>query len=145
MQIYTMGFTQKTAEEFFNKIKENKIEIVIDVRLNNQSQLAGFTKGRDLSFFLNEICDCKYEHVVQFAPTKEILQGYKKGEISWKEYENQYMHLMSNRKIIDIFQGRYLEFSRVLLLCSEPTPKMCHRRLLAEFISKGVECQIVHI
>ena len=81
MQVYTMGFTKKNAENFFGLIKKNGIEILIDVRLNNQSQLAGFTKGRDLSFFLREICKCAYSHEIQFAPTKLILDNYKKNLI----------------------------------------------------------------
>lgn len=78
MQIFTMGFTKKSAEVFFNLIREHHIEILIDVRLNNHSQLAGFTKGRDLSFFLKEICNCEYSHEIPFAPTKDILDRYKK-------------------------------------------------------------------
>ncbi len=74
MNIFTMGFTQKKAEDFFTIIKKNNIEIVVDVRLNNQSQLAGFTKGKDLAYFLKEICNCDYEHNLDCAPTKEILQ-----------------------------------------------------------------------
>ena len=87
MLIYTMGFTKKTAEQFFEKIKKNNIDIVIDVRLNNQSQLAGFTKGKDLVYFLKELCNCEYKHEIKFAPTKEILASYKKGDIDWGEYE----------------------------------------------------------
>ena len=82
MQIYTMGFTKKSAEEFFGLLKDNEIEMLIDVRLNNQSQLAGFTKGRDLAFFLRKICKCSYSHEIQFAPTKMILDNYKKQIIS---------------------------------------------------------------
>lgn len=103
MQIYTMGFTQKTAEQFFEKIKQNGIQIVIDVRLNNQSQLAGFTKGKDLVYFLKVICNCLYEHEIKFAPTKEILSAYKKGDINWKEYEFKFDGLIKTRKIVDIF------------------------------------------
>ena len=83
--IYTMGFTQKNAETFFEKIKKADIDILVDVRLNNKSQLAGFTKGQDLVYLLKEICDCKYSHEVSFAPTKEILDGYKKGSMSWEK------------------------------------------------------------
>lgn len=98
MDIYTMGFTQKTAEQFFEKIKKNEIEILVDVRLNNQSQLAGFTKGKDLSYFLKELCHCKYDHNISYAPTKEILQAYKKETISWSEYEEKYVELLIKRK-----------------------------------------------
>lgn len=134
MDIYTMGFTQKTAEQFFEKIKKNEIEILVDVRLNNQSQLAGFTKGKDLSYFLKELCHCKYDHNISYAPTKEILQAYKKETISWSEYEEKYVELLIKRKVEKDFENKYLKYSKVLLLCSEPTPECCHRRLLAEYL-----------
>lgn len=145
MQILTMGFTKKSAEDFFNLVREHHIQMLIDVRLNNQSQLAGFTKGRDLVFFLKEICNCEYSHEIQFAPTKDILDRYKKGQINWENYENQYIELISKRNVVDIFKTKYLKYDKVLLLCSEPTPECCHRRLLAEFLSKELENKIVHI
>lgn len=145
MQILTMGFTKKSAEDFFNLIREHHIQMLIDVRLNNQSQLAGFTKGRDLVFFLKEICNCGYSHEIQFAPTKDILDRYKKEQISWENYETEYNELIRKRNVVDIFKTRYLKYDKVLLLCSEPTPECCHRRLLAEFLSKELENKIVHI
>ena len=145
MQIYTMGFTKKSAEDFFGMIKNNRIEILIDIRLNNQSQLAGFTKGRDLKFFLKEICKCSYSHEIQFAPTKQILENYKKKIISWSEYELQYNELIRNRKSSDIFISKFKDYEKVLLLCSEPTSENCHRRLLAEYLEKELGCVIKHI
>lgn len=145
MQILTMGFTQKNAEVFFNLIREYQVEMLVDIRLNNQSQLAGFTKGRDLSFFLKEICNCGYSHEVQFAPTKDILNRYKKGQMSWEEYEVEYNKLIEKRNVVNIFKIRYLKYNNVLLLCSEPTPECCHRRLLAEFLSKELGEKIIHI
>ena len=145
MDIYTMGFTQKTAEQFFEKIKKNEIEILVDVRLNNQSQLAGFTKGKDLSYFLKELCHCKYDHNISYAPTKEILQAYKKETISWSEYEEKYVELLIKRKVEKDFENKYLKYSKVLLLCSEPTPECCHRRLLAEYLKNKMESNVIHI
>lgn len=103
MHILTMGFTKKNAEEFFGLIREYHVEILIDVRLNNQSQLAGFTKGRDIEFFLKEICDCKYSHEIQFAPTKDILNRYKKGQISWEKYEVEYNELIKKKRGFEYF------------------------------------------
>ncbi len=140
-----MGFTQKNAAEFFSKIKRNNIDILIDIRLNNKSQLAGFTKGQDLEYFLKEICQCKYSHEIMFAPTKDILDRYKKGRITWNEYESEYNALITRRKVEDIFKRKYSEFENVLLLCSEPTPEQCHRRLLAEYLSNGNKEDIKHI
>ena len=145
MDIYTMGFTQKSAEQFFKKISKSQIEILIDVRLNNQSQLAGFTKGKDLEYFLRELCQCSYEHNIKYAPTKEILQQYKKKNISWEEYETQYNELLFNRNVLGDFQKKYSKYSKILLLCSEPTPEHCHRRLLAEYLSNALGCNIIHI
>ena len=145
MQVYTMGFTQKSAESFFGLIKKNDIQILIDVRLNNQSQLAGFTKGRDLPFFLREISNCLYSHEIQFAPTKMILDNYKKNVICWSEYEVEYKKLIKRRKVSDIFKEKYEIYEKVLLLCSEPTPEYCHRRLLAEYLEKELGYEIKHI
>ena len=92
MVVYTMGFTQKSAEDFFELVKKNHISILVDIRLNNQSQLAGFTKGRDLAYFLKEIAGCKYAHDPVFAPTKELLNDYKKGVIDWNGYVEVFDH-----------------------------------------------------
>lgn len=146
MEIYTMGFTQKSAEKFFELIKKHKIELLIDIRLNNQSQLAGFTKGRDLQYFLDKICGCAYVHDDIFAPTKEVLSDYKKKAITWDEYVVHYDALLNSRAIVKYFM-RYTDgYNKVLLLCSEPTPENCHRRLLAEFLQEKLdEVKIMHI
>lgn len=137
MELFTIGFTQKSAKQFFELIKRNKIELLLDVRLNNRSQLAGFTKGTDLQYFLFEICKCKYEHCVEYAPTKEILDAYKKKRITWDEYVNLYVPLMKNRNAVEALIRKYSGFERVCLLCSEPTPEQCHRRLLAELVANA--------
>jgi uncharacterized protein (DUF488 family) len=146
MEIFTMGFTHKSADEFFRQINHNNIEMLIDVRLNNQSQLAGFTKGRDLPFFLKTICNCRYDHNVMFAPTKEILDKYKKQQISWEDYVNQYNSLIEKRNVEDIFRKNYEGINKVLLLCSEVTSENCHRRLLAESLQKSIaNVNIIHL
>ena len=119
--------------------------MLIDVRLNNQSQLAGFTKGRDLAFFLRKICKCSYSHEIQFAPTKMMLDNYKKQIISWSEYEEEYNQLINRRKVSDIFKDKYRNYERVLLLCSEATSENCHRRLLAEHLERELGYVIKHI
>lgn len=146
MYLFTVGFTKKSAEQFFELIMKNEIEIVIDIRLNNQSQLAGFTKGRDLEYFLKKICHCKYEHNLLFAPTKEVLKKYKDKKITWDDYVVQYNDLITIRNMIEVFWKKYSMYERVLLLCSEQTPEHCHRRLLAEKL--GGSCHnllIVHL
>lgn len=146
MNIYTMGFTKKTAEEFFSLIKNNHIEILIDIRLNSNSQLSGFAKGRDLPFFLREICNCAYTHEGIFAPSKELLDSYKKGGKSWREYEVSYNELCVQREMNRFFKKMYSNFDRVLLMCSESTPNQCHRRLLAEFLEENIEdVKVIHL
>ena len=135
MILYTIGFTQKTARQFFEVIRTNEIKLLIDVRLNNVSQLAGFSKGNDLAYFLSEICDCDYIHRIDFAPSKEILDGYKEKKIAWPDYEKQYKLLIENRKSISGFVEKYEKYQKICLLCSEPTAVNCHRRLLAELIT----------
>lgn len=135
MNIHTIGFTQKTAKVFFESIKDNNIEILLDVRLNNRSQLAGFTKGVDLEYFLEEICRCKYEHRIEYAPTKEILDAYRKKEITWDRYTEKYIALLEHRSDYQDFSAKYGHYENICLLCSELTAEYCHRRLLAERIA----------
>lgn len=139
MIIFTMGFAQKNAEKFFELLKENKVEALIDIRLNNKSQLAGFTKGNDLEYFLSKLCDCKYFHELDFAPTKDILDSYKDKKITWDEYEKAFIPLMQKREAKMIFDKKYRKYNSICLLCSEPTAEQCHRRLVAEYISNSTD------
>lgn len=130
--LFTIGFTKKSAKTFFEKIKEAGVDKVIDIRLNNVSQLAGFAKKDDLKYFLNVICNCDYLHKPLLAPTKEILDSYKRKEISWPEYEKQFNNLLKDRKAQNLMS--LSELHMACLLCSEPTPDKCHRRLVAEYL-----------
>lgn len=146
MKIYTIGFTQKSAKEFFDKIKSNNIDLLIDIRLNNVSQLAGFAKGRDLEFFLKEICNCEYIHDDKFAPTKELLDNYRAKRTSWKEYEEVFSKIMNSRQIEERFKKLYLKYTNICLLCTEPTAEQCHRRLVAQYLNEHIEhIEIIHI
>ena len=145
MEIYTIGFTKKSAKEFFHALNKAGIKRLIDIRLNNSSQLAGFTKQDDLAFFLRELCDAEYMHKPILAPTKEILDGYKKKKITWEEYEQRFMKLMAERKVEDIINKSLLDVPTVLL-CSEPRADNCHRRLVAEYLKeKWGNIKITHI
>jgi uncharacterized protein (DUF488 family) len=143
MKIFTIGFTKKSAEQFFNRLKQPGLVRVVDTRLNNTSQLAGFTKKRDLEFFLREICKLGYVHLPELAPTQEILDAYKaSGE--WSNYERQFLSLMAERRIEDQVDKSILDGG--CLLCSEATPKHCHRRLVAEYLRrKWGDVEIVHL
>ena len=149
MNIYTIGFTKKSAEQFFNLLKKNNIKYIIDVRLNNANQLAGFTKGNDLQYFLKELLGIGYIHDTLLAPSKEILNAYRDKSISWDELEEKFTELMEEEKIkkhITEDINGILEGS--CLLCNEETPDNCHRRLVAEYIQKeygGEEIEIIHL
>lgn len=135
MNIYTIGFTKKNAETFFNYIKSASVATLIDVRLNNVSQLAGFAKRDDLKFFLKELCGTEYIHAPELAPKKEMLNLYKKGEISWEKYEDEFLNLMSQRKIEKMVKPTLL--NNGCLLCSEHEPHLCHRRLVVEYLNEN--------
>jgi uncharacterized protein (DUF488 family) len=142
--IFTIGFAGKTASEFFETLKKSGVRRLADVRLNNSSQLAGFTKRRDLEYFLRVIAGIDYAHLPDFAPTKDILDGYKKKRIDWDEYENLYQRLLAERRPAE--KLRLQDFDRACLLCSEPTADRCHRRLAAEYLRDAWKnATIVHL
>jgi uncharacterized protein (DUF488 family) len=132
MTIYTIGFSQKSAEEFFGLLMENGVKTLVDIRLNNRSQLAGFTKARDLPFFLDKIAGIGYRHADFLAPTKMLLDGYKKEKISWPDYERIYLETLRERDLGSRVGPSLYE--NACLLCSEPTADRCHRRLAAEYL-----------
>jgi len=133
MEVCSIGFTQKTAEQFFTILKRAGIRRLLDVRLNNLSQLAGFTKRDDLRFFLREVCAADYRHEPLLAPTQEILDEYKKSKGPWQDYETKFLALMAERKIEHNID-RALFSVPTALLCSEPTAEHCHRRLVLEYL-----------
>ena len=146
MFLYTIGFTKKSAEKFFTLIKENGIELLIDIRLYNNTQLAGFAKGRDLPYFLRELCDCDYEHCLNYAPTKELLDNYRNKIITWQDYTREFANIMANNDAVNDFLKRFGNRDSVCLLCTEATPEQCHRRLLAEAIAlRDPSIQIIHL
>jgi uncharacterized protein (DUF488 family) len=135
MEIYSIGFTQKSASEFFGALKDHGIERLLDVRLNNTSQLAAFAKQADLAYFLREICGAAYEHEPLLAPTQEMLDAFKKRKGSWDAYEETFLALMRARKIESAIDRESFK-KKTVLLCSEPTPEHCHRRLVLEYLQK---------
>jgi len=136
MEIYTIGFAKKSAEAFFGALRKAGIKRLVDIRLNNTSQLAGFTKRDDLKFFLKELCNSEYIHEPLLAPTPEILNSYKKKKISWQEYEQRFLELMSERKIEEKIDQSLFNGPTVLL-CSEPKADRCHRRLVLEYLQNN--------
>jgi uncharacterized protein (DUF488 family) len=145
LEVYSIGFTKKTAEQFFGLLKRSGIRQLLDVRLNNVSQLAGFTKRDDLRFFVREICGAEYRHEPLLAPDREILDRYKKKKGSWAEYELRFVALMKERRIEERLDTSLFSIPTALL-CSEPTAEHCHRRLVLEYLGeKWGDLQVLHL
>jgi len=144
MKIFTIGFTKKSAEEFFARLTEAGVRRVVDIRLNNTSQIAGFAKARDLEFFLRAIAGIDYLHSPDLAPTQDILDGFVKAKGPWSEYAQGFTKLMETRRVVETFAGKLLDGD--CLLCSEDTPEHCHRRLVAEhFQQHWPDVEIIHL
>lgn len=144
MKLFTIGFTKKSAEDFFTKLKRSGAKRVVDVRLNNVSQLSGFAKRNDLRFFLHEICGMDYVHIPDLAPTQAILDEYKKNKGDWSVYEQKFLDLMRRREIEKKVDPGLIADG--CLLCSEDKPHYCHRRLVADYLkSHWGNVEISHI
>lgn len=144
MKIYTIGFTKTSAELFFTRLQKAGVKKVLDVRLNNVSQLAGFAKKNDLRYFLKAICGIEYAHRPELAPTQEILDAYKKEGGQWADYEKRFLELMASRRIEQTVPRDAVDGA--CLLCSEDKPHHCHRRLVAEYLKdKWGDLEIAHL
>lgn len=145
LNVFTIGFTQKGASQFFNLLSASGAKRIVDVRLNNVSQLAGFAKRDDLKFFAKEICDMDYVHLPDLAPTQDILDAYKKHGEDWTVYEEKFLELMDRRSIEKHVSRDLLDGG--CLLCSEHKPHHCHRRLVAEYLNEkwGSSIRIKHL
>lgn len=135
MEIHTIGFTQKSARAFFGSLTAARIARLIDVRLNNVSQLSGFAKRDDLAYFLEQLCGAEYVHEPLLAPTDELLGAYRKKTMSWADYERSFLKLMDDRDVADRLSITLFNHPTVLL-CSEPTAERCHRRLVVEYLAR---------
>jgi len=144
LKIFTIGFTKKSAETFFGALKDAGVSRLVDVRLNNVSQLAGFAKRDDLRFLTKAICGIPYVHQPELAPTQEMLDGYKKQKGSWREYEGRFLELMRARAIEASTPRELMDGG--CLLCSEDKPHQCHRRLVAEYLrERWGDVEIEHL
>jgi uncharacterized protein (DUF488 family) len=145
VDVYTIGFTQKSAAQFFGSLQQAGIRRLLDVRLNNSSQLAAFSKRDDLAYFLRVICQAEYQHEPLLAPTQALLDEVKKRKGRWDEYEHQFLRLMAERRVEERLDRRLFDVPSVLL-CSEHTAEHCHRRLVLEYLrGKWGDIQIVHL
>lgn len=148
IKLFNIGFTQKTAKEFFGIIKANKIDCLVDVRLNPNGQLSRFAFEKDLPFFLSELANgCKYKHRVDLAPTKELLQEVRDKSCpmskDYKLFEIAYRKQLETKSNISNFVEEFGKYENVVLLCSEPTNEKCHRRVLSDLLLKKIENQII--
>ncbi len=133
MEVCTIGFTKRTAEDFFGTLRKAGVRRLLDVRLNNRSQLAGFSKKEDLAYFLRELCQAAYVHEPLLAPTQTMLDQLKKKKGAWQDYERQFLALMAERRVEESV-SRELFSVPCALLCSEAKPQHCHRRLVVEYL-----------
>ena len=144
INLFTIGFTKKPAETFFQLLNDSGINQIVDTRINNVSQLSGFAKGPDLQFFARQISNVSYVHNTDLAPTKAILSLYRSKKLTWNEYETEYLNLLDIRKIAQKINVENLH--QTCLLCSEHKPDNCHRRLLAEYFKQvRNDIQITHL
>ena len=134
ISVSTIGFTQTSAKDFFHRLKKSGVRKVIDVRLNNTSQLSAFAKSEDLKYFLRDLANIDYVHLPILAPTDDMLRAYKTEKGRWEEYEPKFLSLMSSRHIESRLTPEMLDGT--CLLCSEATPHQCHRRLVLEYLSQ---------
>ena len=142
--LFTIGFTQRGAKDFFTTIKQHRVKTVIDVRLNNVSQMAGFTKRNDLCYFLENLCDCKYIHRTTWAPTQELLDAYRVKTVGWNDYKSIFLDILHERQIET--ETNVDELNHSCLLCSEYDANTCHRRLVAEYLqTKFPNVKIVNL
>ncbi len=143
MKLFTIGFTKTSAEAFFSRLSKAHVKKLVDVRLNNSSQLAGFAKKDDLRYFAKAICGIDYQHLPQLAPTQDILDEYRKSKGAWSLYAQKFLDLMAKRKIENIDRS---QLEDGCLLCSEDKPHHCHRRLVAEYFrEKWGDVEIEHL
>jgi uncharacterized protein (DUF488 family) len=145
MQLFTIGFTKKSAERFFGLLRDNGVQRLVDIRLHPGGQLAGFAKSDDLAYFLRELANCAYTHLSELAPTDEILSTYRKDH-KWPVYVQRFEGLMDERHIPQSLDHAPFVEERCCLLCSEATPQQCHRRLVAERLARDWgDIEIVHL
>jgi uncharacterized protein (DUF488 family) len=134
VEIYTIGFTRRSAADFFGTLRDQDIRRLVDVRLHNVSQLAGFAKRDDLAYFLRELCGADYAPEPLLAPEAEMLDTYRSRQMSWEAYAQAFMSLMTRRQIESAVNVESWRTVPTVLLCSEPTAERCHRRLIVEYL-----------
>lgn len=145
VRLYTIGFSQKSAETFFGLLRDNDVNVLVDIRLRPDSQLSGFAKQRDLPYFLQNLIGCNYRYILEMTPTDALLDQYR-ADKSWERYEAAFKQLLEERNLIAGLDRDWWATNRACLLCSEYEPDHCHRRLVAEYLAASwLEVDIVHL
>jgi uncharacterized protein (DUF488 family) len=134
IQLFTIGFTQKTAEQFFELLRAHRVTLLVDTRLKPNSQLSGFARGQDLSYLLRGLIGADYRHIPAMSPTDSILSRYR-CDHDWEAYEAAFNALLHTRQLAASLDKAWWAGQRACLLCSEHTPEQCHRRLVAEYLA----------
>jgi uncharacterized protein (DUF488 family) len=144
VKLFTIGTTQKSAEAFFETLKRAGVKVLIDTRLRNDSQLAGFSKRNDLQYFAKAICGMEYRHELDLAPTAELLDPFKSNRVDWDAYAAAYLALLRERRVAERLLAS--RFDGGCLVCSEASPELCHRRLAAEYLrDRWKDVEIEHL
>ena len=138
MQLYTIGYSKKTAEEFFNILRDNGVKQIVDIRRHNTNQLAGFTKKSDLPWFLDTIAGIGYSHELSLAPSEELMRAYRKEGLPFDEFAKQLRAELAEREMPKLIDGS-------ALLCSEPNPDTCHRSVAAQYLAEKGDVEVVHL
>lgn len=138
MQLYTIGYSKKTAEEFFNILRDNGVKQIVDIRRHNTNQLAGFTKKSDLPWFLDTIAGIGYSHELSLAPSEELMRAYRKEGLPFDEFAKQLRAELAEREMPKLIDGS-------ALLCSEPDPAVCHRSVAADYLAEHGDFEVVHL
>jgi uncharacterized protein (DUF488 family) len=144
-EVCTIGFTRSSAERFFERLEAAGVQRVLDVRLHNDSQLAGFAKAGDLPYFLRELLGAEYEHDTRLAPDEELFGAYRREQLPWAEFQNRYLRLLEQRGVPGVLDPSSFEAKRTALLCSEPVAANCHRGLLAGVLAREWGVTAVHL
>lgn len=143
--VYTIGYERRPLSQLIGALRAAGVDAVIDIRLRNTSQLAGYTKRDDLAFLLQEGFGIAYEHHPELAPTDDILDAYRRDE-DWEVYQARFRPLLADRQAEQTGHDILARYRTVCLLCSEPTADRCHRRLVADYWAEQIpSLRVVHL
>ncbi len=139
MNLFTLSAYETTAEQFFETLKKQKADLVLDVRLRNTNQLCGFTKEKDLAYFVHNIAGAQYVHDLLFAPDSDLLDVYTKHVIDWNGYRQAYLSEMEERNARSVFAQKYQQYASICILGTATSHRRSHSEALLEYLEKEVK------